>query len=137
MTDDTPCPCGSGREYLDCCGRLLERAEPAETAEQLMRSRYTAYTQGREDYLLHTWHPSTRPELLRLAEASAVRWLGLRILRVEDGGTGDAEGRVEFVARHKLGGKASRLHEISRFVREDGQWLYLDGEIERTPESGR
>jgi SEC-C motif-containing protein len=129
MPGETPCPCGSGRGYDDCCARPLEHGEPAATAEALMRSRYTAYTQARSDYLLRTWHPSTRPRSLHLSDASALRWLGLKILRVEAGGPGDADGVVEFVARHKLGGKATRLHEISRFVREDGQWLYLDGEF--------
>lgn len=94
-----------------------------------MRSRYTAYTQGREDYLLRTWHPSTRPESLALGDAGSVRWLGLKILRVEGGGPSDPEGSVEFVARHKVGGKATRLHEKSRFVSEGGAWFYLDGEI--------
>lgn len=95
-----------------------------------MRSRYTAYTLAREDYLRGTWHPSTRPHSLQLGSAGGIRWLGLKILRVEAGGSDDDEGLVEFVARHKVGGKASRLREISRFVREGGTWFYVDGEIQ-------
>lgn len=92
-----------------------------------MRARYTAYTLGREDYLSATWHPTTRRENAGLDEA--VTWLGLSILRTQAGGVDDNEGRVEFVARYKIGERAHRLHELSRFLRRDGQWLYVDGEM--------
>ncbi len=98
----------------------------AQTAEQLMRSRYTAYVLGDEAYLLRTWHASTRPGELKLATAP-VKWLGLRIVRTESGGPEDRDGVVEFEARYKPHGKAERLHEVSRFVREEGQWYYVDG----------
>jgi SEC-C motif-containing protein len=91
-----------------------------------MRSRYSAYVQGLSVYLLQTWHPSTRPmEPLQLEPA--VRWLGLEVRRHEAHGDGRAV--VEFVARSKLAGRAMRLHETSRFVREAGRWYYLDGEL--------
>lgn len=93
-----------------------------------MRSRYTAYVRGRERYLLHTWHASTRPDALYLAD-EGVKWLGLKVLRVLAGGVDDDEGQVEFVARYKVGGKAARLHETSRFVRESGRWRYVDGSV--------
>lgn len=130
MTDDSHCPCGSCSSYAACCGRFLERSERPETAEQLMRSRYTAHTLGREDYLLRSWHPSTRPKSLRLGDAAGIRWIGLKILSVEDGGPEDSEGLVEFVARHKVDGKASRLHELSRFAREGSDWFYVDGKMQ-------
>jgi len=91
-----------------------------------MRSRYVGYALARKEYLLRTWHVSTRPETLDLNDVEPVRWLGLKIVRTEAGGPADARGVVEFVARYKVGGKAHRLHEISRFVREGGQWFYLD-----------
>ena len=91
-----------------------------------MRSRYTAYVFGDEPYLLRTWHARTRPSALHLAD-ERVKWLGLKVLRADAGGAQDDEGRVEFVARYKVGGKAARLHETSRFVRERGQWFYVDG----------
>ena len=91
----------------------------------MMRSRYTAYVRGRADYLLQTWHPSTRPATLDLGN-EPVRWLGLQVRRVEAGSPQDDEGIVEFIARYKLGGRAHRLHEISRFVRENGRWFYRD-----------
>ncbi|MCX7184627.1 MAG: YchJ family metal-binding protein [Nitrosospira sp.] len=122
------CPCGGGnKEYAECCGRYLDGGETAPTAEALMRSRYTAYTLGREDYLLTTWHSSTRPTALELTSAPRSQWLGLEVKRHEQPQPDQAV--VEFVARYKVGGRAHRLHEISRFVREAGQWLYVDGAI--------
>jgi SEC-C motif-containing protein len=121
------CPCGNAnKEYTDCCARYLNGREDAATAEALMRSRYTAYTLENEDYLLATWHPSTRPDSLKLADGPHKKWLGLRVSRHEQ--TGENHSVVEFVARYKVGGRAHRLHEISRFVREGGRWFYVDGE---------
>jgi SEC-C motif-containing protein len=121
------CPCGdANKEYTDCCARYLNGREDAATAEVLMRSRYTAYTLENEDYLLATWHPSTRPDSLKLADGPHKKWLGLRVSRHEQ--TGKDHSVVEFVARYKVGGRAHRLHEISRFVREGGRWFYVDGE---------
>lgn len=94
-----------------------------------MRSRYSAYVRGEEAYLLATWHASTRPPSLDLAEDAATKWLGLEIKRTEAGGEQDQRGLVEFVARYKVGGRAHRLHEVSRFVREDGRWYYVDGDV--------
>jgi SEC-C motif domain protein len=91
-----------------------------------MRSRYTAYATGTMDYLLATWHPSTRPVQLE-PEVLPMRWLGLAIRHISDGGSQDNQGSVEFIARCKHHGKAQRLHEISQFVRENGQWFYVDG----------
>ncbi|WP_054019420.1 YchJ family protein [Piscinibacter sakaiensis] len=116
--------------YADCCGRWHARhaadgQRAAPTAEALMRSRYAAYVLGRHDYLLATWHPSTRPATLA-PDPPGLRWLGLEVRahRVQD----PTHATVEFVARSKLGGRAQRMHETSRFVREDGAWTYLDGE---------
>lgn len=117
-----PCPCG-GQSYNRCCAPYHQGA-PAPTAEALMRSRYSAYVLKLEPYLLATWHPDTRPASLDLAQDDT-RWLGLAIKRhVADSATSAI---VEFVARYKIDGRAHRLHEISRFVREDGQWFYVDG----------
>lgn len=92
-----------------------------------MRSRYTAYTLLREDYLQSTWHPSTRPVALDLAEDVATKWLGLEVQRHEQQQQDYAV--VEFVARYKVNGRAHRLHELSRFVHEAGRWFYVDGEV--------
>lgn len=92
-----------------------------------MRSRYTAYVLGREAYLLATWHPSTRPAGLQLDTEPQPRWIGLTVKRHE---VLDADhARVAFVARYKVNGRAFRLQESSRFVREGGRWFYVDGDI--------
>ncbi len=121
-TKSTPCPCGAP-DYAACCGRY-HGGTPAPDAEALMRSRYSAYVLKLDPYLLATWHPDTRPASLNLADDDA-KWLGLEVknhsLQEADHAT------VEFVARYKVGGRAHRLHEISRFVREDGRWYYVDG----------
>ncbi len=89
-----------------------------------MRSRYTAYVLKLEDYLLSTWHPRTRPAELELA-ASPRRWLGLKILQHEPLTADSAI--VEFIARYKAGGAVREMRETSRFVCENGRWLYIDG----------
>lgn len=125
-TNDAPCPCGLPQPYASCCGRF--HAGPlhlqAPTAEVLMRSRYSAFVLGRHDYLLATWHASTRPTALE-PDPPGLRWLGLEVRRHEP--QDETRATVEFVARKRLAGRASRLHETSRFVREDGRWFYLDG----------
>lgn len=116
----------SSNAYINCCGRYLDDGETVPNAETMMRSRYTAYTLGREDYLLRTWHHSIRPASLELAHEPR-KWLGLDVRRHEQLEPDHA--LVEFVARYKVGGRAYRMHEISRFVREAGQWFYMDGDI--------
>ena len=116
------CPCG-GATYQQCCGRFIDGGQTPQTAEQLMRSRYTAYVLRNEAYLKATWHPSTRPNEAILQEDGG-KWLGLEVR--EHVPAGD-KATVEFIARYKLGGRAHRLHEVSNFVREDGRWYYVDG----------
>lgn len=119
-----PCPCGEA-DYSTCCGRY-HGGTPAPDAAALMRSRYSAYVLKLENYLLDTWHPSTRPATLDLA-ADNTKWLELEVKRSTAEPADNAT--VEFVARYKTGGRAHRLHEISRFVREDGRWYYVDGKF--------
>ena len=122
-----PCPCGAGRDYIECCGPFLAGEALPSTAEALMRSRYTAYALGEFDYLRTTWHSTTRPT--EIAPDNPPKWVGLEILATENGGENDTEGWVEFIARYKVQGRAFRLHERSRFVREDGAWRYIDGVV--------
>ena len=121
------CPCGSGLAYPSCCGRY--HAGPlrllAPSAEALMRSRYSAFALGLRDYLLETWHPATRPASLE-SDPPGLKWLGLQVRRHER--IDDTHALVEFVARSKLAGRAHRLHETSRFVREAGRWYYVGGD---------
>jgi SEC-C motif-containing protein len=127
------CPCGrttpkgQALSLADCCG-LYHSGQPAPDAESLMRSRYSAFVLGDVPYLLSTWHSSQRPAELTLETGG--KWLGLEIKQHLVTGTDTAE--VEFVARFRVGGKAVRQHERSRFVREKshdgGGWLYVDGD---------
>ena len=125
MVMPTPCPCGSTRAYADCCGPCHDGRQPAATAEALMRSRYSAYVLDLRPYLLASWHPDTRPASLPDPEPG-LRWLGLEIKLATQ--TDEDHATVTFVARSKLGGRAHRLQECSRFVREAGRWYYLDGD---------
>jgi len=103
-----------------------------------MRSRYTAFTQQDEAYLLQSWHSSTRPQTLDLTQQAPIKWLGLKIVHTEAGAADDDTGVVEFVARFKVNGKAQRLHETSQFVKEAGRWLYVQGQIgDETKQSKR
>ncbi|ALN61175.1 protein YchJ [Lysobacter antibioticus] len=120
------CPCDPSRRYADCCGRLHAGAALADTAETLMRSRYSAYALGDLEYLRASWLPDTCPSELDFEPG--VRWLGLDVKRHRRDGEDAAT--VEFVARYRVGGgSAARLHELSRFVRVEGRWLYVDGEF--------
>ena len=122
------CPCQSARPYDACCGRYHAGALhlQAPTAEALMRSRYSAFVLDLSDYLLATWHASTRPSRLDANEAG-LKWLGLEVRRHTPLDADHAT--VEFIARSKLAGRAQRLHELSRFVRDDGRWFYVDGDL--------
>lgn len=123
----SPCPCGSGRPFADCCRPLLQGERAPENAEALMRSRYTAYSLGNADWLGATWHDSTRPTAFDLDEEPQPKWIGLQVMAHRSIDANHAE--VEFVARFRVGGRAHRLHENSRFVREGGRWYYVDGDI--------
>ncbi|WP_394617884.1 YchJ family protein [Lentzea sp. JNUCC 0626] len=116
------CPCGTGGSYVECCGALHSGARKAATAEQLMRSRYSAFAVHDEDYLLRTWATRHRPSTAGVD--STDRWLKLEVLATENGGLLQNEGVVEFRA-HYVGGI---VHERSKFVRENGQWVYLEGQ---------
>lgn len=127
---EAACPCGRESakghplKFSECCGRWLQ--QPAPDAECLMRSRYSAFVRGDIPYLMATWHASTRPASIE--SDPGVRWLGLQVRSHRQLDESHAE--VEFVARSRPAGPgpALRLHERSRFVREDGRWFYVDGE---------
>jgi SEC-C motif-containing protein len=122
MGDSLACPCGLGEPYAACCGRLHGGAAAA-TAEQLMRARYSAFAVGDAGYLLRSWHSSARPRDLRLDPAQ--RWTRLAVLSTSGGGLFDPGGTVQFRALYAHDGQRGVLAENSRFVREDGRWVYL------------
>lgn len=125
------CPCGTGDVIGDCCGPLLAGDRRAATAEQLMRSRFTAFARSDVDHGLRSWHSSTCPSWKELSRSlgDGTRWLRLEIVETSAGGPFDSEGVVEFRAHARTPKGRRVLHERSRFVREDGAWFYLDGEF--------
>lgn len=125
MEKYTLCPCGSANQYEQCCGPYLEGSKEAPTAEALMRSRYVAYVQQDRDYILNTWHSSTRPDEDPLDDSAT--WIGLQILRTEQGEENDSRGLVEFRARCRIKDQPGGLDEASEFVKEEGRWFYVDG----------
>lgn len=124
------CPCGGGN-FDHCCGRFLEGKEEAPTALLLMRSRYTAYVLQDKAYLKHSWHIDTVPhDIEQLFNQSPPQWLGLTIKDYQLIDPHHAE--VEFIARYKIGGRAYRLQERSRFLYiDEKRWVYVDGDTNR------
>ena len=117
------CPCGSGLDYQQCCAPLLDGTRTASNAEQLMRSRFTAFSTGKLDYLKSSWHPDFVPRDLQID--GGLTWLDLTVIDFVDG---DNEATVEFEARFLSGGSLQGLHERSRFLKQQGRWLYTDGD---------
>lgn len=133
---DTRCPCGSGKPFAFCCEPALSGRKPAATAEALMRSRYTAFALGAIDYLIRTTARRKRApqDAELLAEQTQVTtWTGLEILATEAGRAGDQLGMVEFKASFDSPEGSAILHERSNFEREEGHWVYTDGDVELLP----
>jgi SEC-C motif-containing protein len=122
----TECPCGSGASYDECCGPLHTGVTVASTAEQLMRSRYSAFVLNDDNYLLRTWHPAKRPDLIELDRG--IEWRRLQIRHTDAGTASDETGTVEFIAHYwdSEDQEYGRHQEISRFVRQKGRWLYVE-----------
>ncbi len=121
------CPCGLGQDYHQCCGRYIDEGNVPKSPEQLMRSRYTAYVKCNHDYLLQTWQENTRPKNLELDQK--LDWLGLDITDCQADESDENKSQIEFSARFRSDDKVFVLHERSLFVRENGRWFYVDGEI--------
>lgn len=118
------CPCLSGEQYRDCCGRFHRGEAEAPTAVQLMRSRYSAFVVLDAGYLQRTWHPDTRPAHLELDPS--IQWRRLDIVSTSRGGPLDSDGVVEFKAHFRHGDERGVHSESSRFLRVDRRWYYLD-----------
>ena len=130
--DNGKCPCCSGKEYKDCCEGIIKGTRPAATPEELMRARYSAYAKTEVEFILSSTHSSQRdnndPEEIRRWSEKSV-WKGLEILRTDKGGAEDKEGTVEFIARYSDEGTDLEHHEIATFVKEGGEWSFLDGKM--------
>lgn len=122
------CPCGTDLPLDQCCGPALAGTTPPPTAEALMRSRYTAFVLADDEYVAASWHTDTRP-----ADPTAptgIDWRRLRIRDTREGGPNDETGEVEFIAHYRTTeGVRDFLHERSRFARQNGRWVYVDGEL--------
>ncbi|MEQ1531222.1 MAG: YchJ family protein [Methylococcales bacterium] len=125
---DSPCPCGSTKLYPACCGPYHAGEQQAPTAQALMRSRYSAFVLKKTAYLQQTWAASMRPAYLDISD-DASEWQGLDIVALKAGQAVDSEGWVEFKAFYALNAQPWVLHERSRFIKEQGRWYYVDGEI--------
>lgn len=121
------CRCGMSFPYTDCCGPLIRGVGFADTAEDLMRSRYTAYTQGNWDYLIKTTCSEERATKSPADfEKEGIEWLGLDILGTRQGERDDEAGEVTFVARYTEAGEARKFQETSKFIKENGRWMYSE-----------
>ncbi len=126
------CPCGSGIPYSQCCETIILGSRTAETAEQLMRARYTAYTVAQVDFLFESTHPDHREGYNHKGTkewAEQSQWLGLEILSTNNGGPEDTVGEVEFIARFRESGVKREHHELGRFKKDDGRWYFTEGSM--------
>ncbi|GFO60274.1 UPF0225 protein [Geomonas silvestris] len=140
------CPCGTGRAYAECCEPVIKGVRPAETAEALMRSRYSAYVKVETDYIFTTTHPQHREGYDHDGTkewAESAQWHGLEIVTTKNGGPEDTRGEVEFVARYTEKGDEKVHHELAAFKKEAGRWYFTDGKsvgqqpLVRGPKIGR
>ncbi len=141
------CPCGSHRAYGECCGPLISSERRAATAEQLMRSRYSAYVRKELEYIRTSLHPAHRTDFDEQSTrdwAERATWLGLEIVRTAKGGPEDDEGQVEFIASYSEDGVRKEHHERSTFRKEKGAWYFVSGKVlagspvvRSTPKTGR
>ncbi|MCG8473027.1 MAG: YchJ family protein [Desulfobacterales bacterium] len=124
------CPCGLDADYNSCCEPIIRGEKKAETAEQLMRARYSAYAKVETDFLKESIHPekrNTHDERQTKNWAAKSEWLGLEVVNTDRGGVDDESGRVEFIANYAFKGEKARHHELASFVKLDGQWFFDDG----------
>lgn len=126
-----PCPCTSKSTFDKCCEPYLTGRKVPETAEALMRSRFSAYAMRKVDYLIATTCEEERSKLDREELESYCRTIScisLKITQTEAGGPGDETGTVLFYASLQANGKRMLHRELSRFIRENGRWVYVDGD---------
>jgi len=132
MKNEESCPCKSGKTYGECCGPIIAGTAKAETAEALMRARYSSYVTGDIMFLKNSSTQAVQDEFDEAASSAwskAAQWHGLEILRCEKGQKGDTRGEVEFRALYTANGEFCNHHEISTFVKEADGWKFEDGEL--------
>ena len=141
------CPCGSNVAYGECCGPFISGERTAVRAEQVMRSRYSAYVRKEIGYLLSSLHPDHRSDFDEKSTrtwAEGSEWHNLEIVKTAGGGPEDSEGRIEFIALYTEKGIKRDHHEFATFVKRDGIWYFMNGEVvppkpvvRSTPKTGR
>lgn len=130
----TECPCGSGIPYSDCCEQIISGNKLANTAEQLMRARYSAYVFAKMDFIFESTHPDHREGYDHAGTktwAESAKWEGLEIIGTDRGGADDSVGEVEFIARFSEKGNRREHHEAGQFRRKEGQWYFTEGKMVR------
>jgi SEC-C motif-containing protein len=147
MTKATDCPCGSGQAYMACCEPIISGKTQAPTAEALMRARYSAYANGKIDFIEKSLAPEARTDFDRKASEKwslESKWGGLQIVAVKGGAAKDETGIVRFIAQYSQGGQNFEHHEIATFRKEKGVWYFVDGKspkpetfINAAPTQGR
>jgi SEC-C motif-containing protein len=124
------CPCTSGKDFAACCEPVIQQKRKAATAEELMRSRYSAYALGMVDWIVDSQSPDGRQFVDRNATeqwSKRATWHRLEVLTTEQGGPDDDEGLVDFKAYYTLAGEDITHHEVASFRKEDGTWYFVDG----------
>ena len=130
------CPCGKGESLETCCGPYIDGSKIPETAEALMRSRYTAFATGTVDYIIATHDPDRRGDVDEQGAADWSKnseWLGFELISTENGGPNDDAGVVEFVAKYKIKGVTLTHRERSIFRKHNGRWVFVDGQMVNGP----
>jgi len=132
MNNSNPssCYCGQSGSFDSCCGRIHADIALADTAESLMRARFSAYRIDNLDFIRQSWHSSTCPAQVEPNEEGFM-WSGLEVIDTQAGSPADEKAEVEFIASYSLNGHEGKLHERSQFAREHGQWRYLDGKLKK------
>ena len=128
------CHCGSGKDFKDCCGVFLDYEQKPSSAEQLMRSRYSAFVVGAIDYIYDTHAPETQNEVSKdeiMTWSQSSDWMGLEIVDTQAGQASDNDGIVEFIAKYKTDGELYSHHERATFKKIKGDWFFFDGRIVR------
>jgi SEC-C motif-containing protein len=126
------CPCGIGKSYTECCEPYIRGTSPAQTAEELLRSRYTAYVKTEVDYIIGTTIAEKRSQLDKEGVrkwSAGTEWLSLEVLSTEKGGVQDTTGDVEFIAHYKAKGATGKHHEVGKFIKVEGKWYFDDSEF--------
>jgi len=124
------CSCGSKKDYKQCCEPIIEGRMPADTAEALMRARYSAFAKVKVQFILDTVLPDKRKENDEetiSVWAKNTAWKGLEIIKTEKGLVEDEIGEVEFIAHFLEGGLNKQHHETAKFVKQEGKWFFEDG----------